>query len=76
MEFMTFVTMPTGAYIDPSTTTILISSISGIVIAIGAGAVLLWRKAKKRVADVLHIDENSKKEVEEELVIKEDEENK
>ena len=74
MELFPFVVQPTAAYLDPSTTTILISSISGIVIAIGAGAVILWRKAKKKVADVLHIDENSNKEVEEELVIKEDKE--
>ena len=74
MELFPFVVQPTAAYIDPSTTTILISSISGIVIAIGAGAVILWRKAKKKVADVLHIDENSNKEVEDELVIKEDKE--
>ena len=74
MELFPFVVQPTAAYIDPTTTTILISSISGIVIAIGAGAVILWRKAKKKVADVLHIDENSNKEVEEELVIKEDKE--
>ena len=72
MEIFTVV-QPTAAYIDPSTTTILISSISGIVIALGAGAVILWRKAKKKVANVLHIDENAGKEVEEELVIKEDE---
>ena len=72
MEIFTVV-QPTAAYIDPSTTTILISSISGIVIAIGAGAVIIWRKAKKKVANVLHIDENAGKEVEEELVIKEDE---
>ena len=72
MELFPFVVQPTAAYIDPSTTTILISSISGIVIAIGAGAVIIWRKAKKKVANVLHIDENSNKEVEEELVIKEE----
>ena len=76
MELFSFITMPTSAYIDPSTTTILISSISGIVIAVGAGAVILWRKAKKKVSNVLHIDENSNKEVEEELVIKEEEESK
>ena len=74
MELFPFAVQPTAAYIDPSTTTILISSISGIVIAIGAGAVILWRKAKKKVANVLHIDENAGKEVEEELVIKEDKE--
>ena len=72
MELFSFITMPTSAYIDPSTTTILISSISGIVIAVGAGAVILWRKAKKKVSSVLHIDENSNKEVEEELVIKDE----
>ncbi len=76
MELIPFVVQPTAAYIDPSTTTILISSISGIVIAIGAGAVILWRKAKKKVSSVLHIDENANKEVEEELVIKEEEESK
>jgi len=76
MEFFPFVVQPTAAYIDPSTTTILISSISGIVIAIGAGAVIIWRKAKKKVANVLHIDENSNKEVEEELVIKEENDEK
>ena len=76
MELLTLVCQPTVSYIDPSTTTILISSISGIVIAISATAVILWRKAKKKVANALHIDENANKEVEEELVIKDEEENK
>ena len=76
MEILNLVCQPTAAYIDPSTTTILISSISGIVIAIGAAAVIIWRKAKKKVANVLNIDENANKEVEEELVIKDEEENK
>ena len=57
------------AYLDPAATSILLTSISGIVIAVGATAVILWRKAKKKVANVLHIDENANKEVEEELVI-------
>ena len=56
-------------YIDPAATTVIITSISGIAIAVGATAVILWRKAKKKVANVLHIDENANKEVEEELVI-------
>lgn len=72
MEFLTLACQPTAAYIDPSTTTILISSISGIVIAISAAAVVIWRKAKKKVANALHIDENANKEVEEELVIKDE----
>ena len=59
----------TVAYIDPSSVTIVITSISAIVIAVGAIAVILWRKAKKKVAETLHIDENANKEVEDELVI-------
>lgn len=59
----------TVAYIDPSSVTIVITSISAIVIAVGATAVILWRKAKKKVAETLHIDETANKEVEDELVI-------
>ncbi|MBO5758341.1 MAG: hypothetical protein J6S28_11660 [Clostridia bacterium] len=59
----------TVAYIDPSSVTIVITSISAIVIAVGATAVILWRKAKKKVAETLHIDENANKEVEDELVV-------
>ena len=65
----------TALYIDPAATTVIITSISGIVIAVGATAVILWRKAKKKVADVLHIDENANKEVEEELVVNTDSQN-
>lgn len=65
----------TALYIDPAATTVIITSISGIVIAVGATAVILWRKAKKKVASALHIDENANKEVEEELVINTDSKN-
>ena len=34
----------TSAYIDPSSVSILITSISGVVIAVGATSVILWRK--------------------------------
>lgn len=64
----------TTMYIDPAATTVIITSISGIVIAVGATAVILWRKAKKKVAAALHIDENANKEVEDELVINTDSE--
>ena len=60
-------------YIDPTSVTFIATSISGIVIAVGATAVILWRKAKKKAALVLKIDENANKEVEDELIIKEDE---
>ena len=69
---MTIIPINTTMYIDPAATTVIITSISGIVIAVGATAVILWRKAKKKVAKALHIDENANKEVEEELVIKTD----
>ena len=61
-------------YIDPAATTALISSITAIVAAISATAIILWRKAKKKVGKVLNIDPNANKEVEEEIVITESEE--
>ena len=64
----------TQMYIDPAATTVVITSISGIVIAVGATAMIVWRKLKKKAATVLHIDENANKEVEEDLVIKTDSE--
>ena len=71
---MLIIPVTTSMYIDPAATTVVITSISGIVIAVGAPAVILWRKAKKKVAKALHIDENANKEVEDELVIKPDSE--
>lgn len=65
----------TVAYIDPSSVTIVITSISSIVIAVGAVAVILWRKAKKKVSATLHINENANKEVEDELVINNEDKN-
>ncbi len=67
----TFFTVPTALYIDPAATSALLASAAGIVVAIGATAVILWRKAKKKVTTVLHIDENANKEVEEDIVINE-----
>ena len=65
-----FVTVtPSSLYLDPAATSILLTSITGVVIAVGATAVIIWRKAKKKVAKVLHIDENANKEVEEDIVI-------
>ena len=60
---------PTALYLDPAATSILLTSLTGVVIAISATAVILWRKAKKKVAEALHIDENANKEVEEEIII-------
>ena len=71
MVIFEMLTTPMAGYLDPAATSILVTSISGIVIAVSATGVILWRKAKKKVAKALHIDENANKEVEEELVINE-----
>ena len=58
----------TVAYIDPSVTTYLIQAVAGVVIAVGAVAGIYWRKARKKVQDKLGIDENAKKEIEDDIV--------
>ena len=63
---------PTQCYLDPAAASILVTSITGIAIAVSATVVILVRKAKKKVAKVLHIDENANKEVEEDIVINEE----
>ena len=55
------------AYIDPSVTTYALQAIIGIVVAVGAFVTVFVRKFKKKVATTLHIDENQKKEVEDDL---------
>ena len=55
---------PAFAYIDPSVTTYAIQAIVGVAVAVGAVAAIWWRKAKKKVADKLGIDENAKKSTE------------
>lgn len=54
-------------YIDPSVTTFIIEAVVGIVIAGGAIISVAFRKAKKKINTALNIDENSKKEVEDEI---------
>lgn len=61
--------VPIKCYLDPSAASILVTSITGIAIAVGATVVILVRKAKKKVAKALHIDENANKEVEDDIVI-------
>lgn len=57
------------AYIDPAATSVLLSSIVAIVVAIGASAIVIWRKVKKGVSKTFHIDPNANKEVEEDVVL-------
>lgn len=69
--------MPVNAYIDPSVTTFIIQAVAGVVVAAGAVFAVVWRKAKKKAAQVLHIDENAGKEVEDDFTeIGDDNDNK
>ena len=61
-------TLSTPMYIDPSVMTYAIQVIAGVIVAVGAIIGVRWRKAKKKVQDKLGIDENAKKEVEEDVV--------
>lgn len=56
------------AYIDPSVMTYTIQAIAGVIIAAGAVVGVFWRKAAKKAKKALHIDDNAKKEVEDDVV--------
>lgn len=60
--------VPSFAYIDPSVMTYTIQAIAGVVIAVGAVIGIVWRKAAKKAKKVLNIDDNAKKEVEDDVV--------
>ena len=60
---------PAFAYVDPSVTTALLSAIVAAVVAVGATVGVLVRKAKKKAQQVLNIDENANKIVEDEIVV-------
>ena len=51
-----------SAYIDPSTTTFLVSSIIGLAVALAAGFSIHWRKAKKKINKAVGREEVSKDE--------------
>lgn len=59
-------------YIDPAATSVLLSSITAIIVAISASAIILWRKFKKKINKTLKIDPNKGKEVEEDIVLTDD----
>ena len=66
--FAVMMTISAAAYIDPSVMTYTVQVIAGVAVAVGAVVGVVWRRAKKKVQDKLGIDENAKKEVEEEVV--------
>ena len=66
--FVLILSLSASAYLDPSVMTYAIQIIAGIAVAVGAVVGIYWRKAKKKVQDKLGIDENSKKEQEEDVI--------
>lgn len=60
--------IPSFAYIDPSVMTYTIQAVAGVVIAIGAVIGIVWRRARQKAKQVLNIDDNAKKEVEDDVV--------
>lgn len=56
------------AYLDPSVMTYTIQVVAGVVVAVGTVIGIYWRKARKKVQDKLGINENTYKEVEEDVV--------
>ena len=63
------ITLPILAYVDPSVMTYTIQAVAGAVIALGAVIGVTWRVMRKKAQKVLKIDENSKKEMEEDVQI-------
>lgn len=58
-----------NAYIDPSVMTYVIQIAAGVVVAVGAVAGVYIRKAKKKLNEKLGIDENKNKEVENDEIV-------
>lgn len=60
---------PVFAYLDPSVVTYIIQVVMGLAIAVGAVFYVYWRKAKQKVTEKLGISGDTKKEVEDEVVM-------
>lgn len=60
------------AYVDPSVMSYTVQAIAGVAIALGVVFGVVWRKIKKGANKALGRDENSGKEVEEEIKIVEE----
>ena len=59
-------------YIDPSAGSYVIPAIAGVAVVVGSWLFLHFRRAKSKVQKKLGIDENAGKEVEEDIVIKDE----
>jgi len=60
----------TLAYVDPSVMSYTVQAIAGVAIALGVVFGVVWRRIKRGANKALGRDENSGKEVEEEVVAK------
>ena len=58
-----------SAYIDPSVMTYTVQAVAGIVIAVGAVVGVVWRRAAKKAKKILNINENAKKEIEDDVEV-------
>ncbi len=58
------------AYVDPAVMSYAVHAIAGVAIAIGVVFGVVWRKIKKGTNKVLRRDENSGKEVEDDIAEK------
>lgn len=67
LGFSVMLAAPVHAYLDPAVTSLGIQVIAGVAVAAGAVIGILWRRAKKKVQEKMGIDEQSKKEVEEDV---------
>lgn len=65
---MMAMTTSASAYLDPSVMTYTIQVVAGVLVAAGAVVGVAWRRAKKKIQDKLGIDENTRKEVEDDIV--------
>lgn len=64
--------MTAEAYIDPSVTSYTLQAVAGVIIALSVVIGVVWRKIKKGASKVMKIDENSNKEMEEDVQLNSD----
>ncbi len=59
-------------YIDPAATSVLLSSLAAIAVAVGATGIILWRKFRNKMKKIVKTDPNKNKEVEKEISLTND----
>lgn len=60
----------TFAYVDPSVLSYTVQAIAGVAIALGVVFGVVWRKIKRGAGKALGRDENSGKEVEDDVTMR------